>query len=364
MCGRYTLTQVGPRLVGERFELGEAEIEPATLGRFNVCPTEDILVVTHKGPRAVRWGLVPSYAKSVGQGPLMINARAESVASKKVFARLLERPERRCLVIADGWYEWLQPEKKGEPRVPFRYTIDGGELFAFAGLCDVAKIDGEWVPSATILTTTANAVSAPVHDRMPVVLAGPDEEAAWMQGGDLELLGPIAARAHVGGAGEPGRQQGRASKGRSCSSRPRPKLPRHADTPRSPHRPAPARPRRSRGRRHRPRQGDGRRRAGRLPASGRSRSLGFPDKTFGKNDTFGFVSTYTYIKRGLKLEFRRGPGECLDADLDPHHEGGRAHEGGRRQGHDAQDAAGEAQGREVPHVQARRRGSASAGSAR
>ena len=62
---RYTLTQVGPRLVGERFELGEAEIEPATLGRFNVCPTKDILVVTHKGPRAVRWGLVPSYAKSV-----------------------------------------------------------------------------------------------------------------------------------------------------------------------------------------------------------------------------------------------------------------------------------------------------------
>ena len=192
MCGRYTLTQVGPRLVGERFELGDADIEPATLGRFNVCPTEDILVVTHKGPRAVRWGLVPSYAKAI-DGPLMINARAESVAGKKVFARLLERPERRCLVIADGWYEWLKSEKKGEPRVPFRYTIDGGELFAFAGLCDVAKIDGEWVPSATILTTTANAISAPVHDRMPVVLAGPDEEAAWMEGGDLELLGPIAS---------------------------------------------------------------------------------------------------------------------------------------------------------------------------
>jgi len=174
MCGRYTLTQVGPRLVGERFELGEAEIEPATLGRFNVCPTEDILVVTHKGPRAVRWGLVPSYSRKI-YGPLMINARAESVTSKKVFARLLERPERRCLVIADGWYEWLKSEKKGEPRVPFRYTIDGGELFAFAGLCDVAKIDGEWVPSATILTTTANSISAPVHDRMPVVLGGPDE---------------------------------------------------------------------------------------------------------------------------------------------------------------------------------------------
>ena len=69
MCGRYTLTQVGPRLVDERFQLGEAALEPATLGRFNVCPTEDILVVTHKGARAtVRWGLVPSWAKELGKG--------------------------------------------------------------------------------------------------------------------------------------------------------------------------------------------------------------------------------------------------------------------------------------------------------
>ena len=75
----------------------------------------------------------------MGKGPLLINARAETVASKKVFARLLERPERRCLVVADGWYEWLKPEKKGEPRVPFHYRVDGGELFAFAGLCDVAQ---------------------------------------------------------------------------------------------------------------------------------------------------------------------------------------------------------------------------------
>jgi putative SOS response-associated peptidase YedK len=193
MCGRYTLTQVGPRLVDERFGLGEVAIEPATLGRFNVCPTEDILIVTHKGPRTVRWGLVPSWSKAVGQGPLLINARAETVASKKVFSRLLGRPERRCLVIADGWYEWLRSEKKSEPRVPFHYRVDGGELFAFAGLCDVAKIDGEWVPSATILTTTANEVCAPVHDRMPVVLAGPDEEAAWLEGESDGLLGPLDA---------------------------------------------------------------------------------------------------------------------------------------------------------------------------
>ena len=196
MCGRYTLTTVGPRLVGERFRLGaEPELEPATLGRFNVCPTEDILVVTHKGPRAVRWGLVPSYAKQI-DGPLMINARVETVATKKVFARLLERPERRCLVIADGWYEWLKSEKKGEPRVPFRYTIDGGAPFAFAGLWGWANIGEEWIASATILTTTANGVCRPVHDRMPCVLVGDEAEAAWLSAevdapAALELLTPL-----------------------------------------------------------------------------------------------------------------------------------------------------------------------------
>ena len=193
MCGRYTLTQVGPRLVGERFELGEAEIEPATLGRFNVCPTEDILVVTHKGPRAVRWGLVPSWSKAMGEGPLMINARAETVTSKKVFSRLVGRPERRCLVVADGWYEWLRSENPKQPRVPFRYTVDGGELFAFAGLFGWTKIGEDFIASATILTTRANEVCLPVHDRMPVVLAGPDEEAAWLAGADAELFAPFAA---------------------------------------------------------------------------------------------------------------------------------------------------------------------------
>ena len=76
----------GRRLVDERFQLGEVALEPATLGRFNVCPTEDILVVTHKGPRAVRWGLVPSWSKAVGQGPLLINARSETVARRRSFA--------------------------------------------------------------------------------------------------------------------------------------------------------------------------------------------------------------------------------------------------------------------------------------
>jgi putative SOS response-associated peptidase YedK len=193
VCGRYTVTQVNGRLVADRFGLGEAIDAPQTLGRFNVCPTEDILVIAGDGPRVARWGLVPPWSKGVGAGPLMINARLESVATNGVFSRLLSRPERRCLVVADGWYEWLRAEKRGEPRIPFHYRVDGGDLFAFAGLWDVVKLAGAWVVSATLLTTTANEVCAPVHDRMPCVLASPDVETAWLEGADTDVLEPLAA---------------------------------------------------------------------------------------------------------------------------------------------------------------------------
>jgi putative SOS response-associated peptidase YedK len=197
MCGRYTLTEVDPHKIAARFgEFDEHGIDPGTLGRFNVCPTETILTVDGEGPRGVRWGLVPSYAKALNQGPLLINARVETVATKSPFAKLLARPERRCLVLADGWYEWLKPETPKGDRVPFRYTVDGGAPFAFAGLWGWAKIDEEWIASATILTTTANGVCRPVHDRMPCVLVGPEAEAAWLAAdvdvpAALDLLTPL-----------------------------------------------------------------------------------------------------------------------------------------------------------------------------
>jgi len=193
MCGRYTMTTINGRLVAERFGLAEEVDAPETLGRFNVCPTENVLIVTGEGPRVARWGLVPSWSKAVGDGPLLINARKETVAEKKIFSRLLGRPERRCLVVADGWYEWLRPEKKGEPKIPFHYRVDGGELFAFAGLWEVGKIEGEWVVSTTLLTGPANAVAAPVHDRMPCVLGDPEVEAAWLDGAETDVLEPLAA---------------------------------------------------------------------------------------------------------------------------------------------------------------------------
>jgi putative SOS response-associated peptidase YedK len=197
MCGRFTLTKVDGHGIAQRFDVPQ-DPEEATLGRFNVCPTEQIAIVSEKEGerkgRAARWGLVPSWATELGKGPLLINARSESVATKKPFADLYARPDRRCLVLADGWYEWLRSENPKQPRVPFRYTVDGGDPFAFAGLFGWAKIGEEFLASATILTTRANEVCAPVHDRMPVVLGGPDEEAAWLAGADdPELLAPLAA---------------------------------------------------------------------------------------------------------------------------------------------------------------------------
>ena len=196
MCGRYTLRTPGGRALAERFVLGDAgAFDPATLHRFNVCPTEPIAVAVREGDkrevRTMRWGLVPPWAHELGKGFQPINARAETAATKAPFAELFERPERRCLILADGWYEWLKAEKKGGDRIPFHYTVDEGGPFAFAGLWGRRRIGGDLVHSALILTCAANAVAAPVHDRMPVILAGPDEEAAWLEGESDGLLGPL-----------------------------------------------------------------------------------------------------------------------------------------------------------------------------
>jgi putative SOS response-associated peptidase YedK len=181
MCGRFTETKVDPGLIADRFGVRESAVPGETLGRFNVCPTEPVLAVCgEREARALRWGLVPPWARKLGGGYEPINARAESASSKRPFAELMASGEHRCLVVADGWYEWLKPERPRGDRIPFRYTVDGGELFSFAGLWHERRVGGERVASVTILTTTANGVCMPVHDRMPCVLASPDAEAAWL----------------------------------------------------------------------------------------------------------------------------------------------------------------------------------------
>ena len=199
MCGRYTHTNLDPHLVAQRFGVSESAVPAETLGRFNVCPTEPVLAVTAPGEaQALRWGLIPPWARTLRAGPEPINARAETLRDKRLFAPLIEDARHRCLVVADGWYEWLRPETPKGQRVPFRYTVDDGELFAFAGLWRAGRVGDERIASVTVLTTTANAVCAPVHDRMPCVLPGPEAEAAWLSpdvdaDGALDLLGPLAA---------------------------------------------------------------------------------------------------------------------------------------------------------------------------
>lgn len=200
MCGRFTATFVEPQMIAARFGASEAAIPAETLGRINVCPTEQVLAVCgeDRTARGLRWGLVPAWARKLRAGPEPINARAESLSGKRMFAPLLERADRRCLVIADGWYEWLRPERPRGERVPFRYTVDGDAPFAFAGLWDERRVDGERLASVTVLTTTANSVCAPVHDRMPCVLESAEAEAAWLSHdvdaqAALELLTVLAA---------------------------------------------------------------------------------------------------------------------------------------------------------------------------
>jgi putative SOS response-associated peptidase YedK len=178
MCGRYSLATPDPFDVRGRFPLGESvEVRH----RYNVAPGDDVLAVTtdREGqPRGemLRWGLVPSWAKSPATGLKMINARVETATEKPAFRRAFERY--RCLIPADGFYEWRRTP--GGPKQPFHITRADGDLFSFAGLWSIWYAeDGGKLRTCTILTTAANQAIAPLHDRMPVILA-PGTESAWL----------------------------------------------------------------------------------------------------------------------------------------------------------------------------------------
>ena len=139
--------------------------------------------------RLMRWGLVPRWAKDLKVGYKMINAKAENLTSSRAYGPLVGKYRHRCLIVADGFYEWMRAEDPKQPRQPWRFTVDGGELFAFAGICTRKEwdnpedrgVDGDgFLYSCTIVTTTPNEVVAPVHNRMPAILSGPEAEAAWL----------------------------------------------------------------------------------------------------------------------------------------------------------------------------------------
>lgn len=175
MCGRYSIT-TPPEAMTRLFSI--AGPVPNFPARYNVAPTQDVPVVRQAGPARelalLRWGLIPSWARE-GAKPL-INARGESVADKPSFRTSFKR--RRCLLPADGFYEWHRPN--GGPKTPFNIRLREEGPFAMAGIWDRwAAPDGSELDTCAIITTGANKTLAPIHDRMPVILA-PKDWDAWL----------------------------------------------------------------------------------------------------------------------------------------------------------------------------------------
>jgi putative SOS response-associated peptidase YedK len=177
MCGRFSLTNPAAELA-QRFLLNPAVLESLCRPRYNVAPSQDVLAVLadEGGARRaamLRWGLVAPWAAEPAPGP--INARAETVAERPLFRRAVRK--QRCLVLADGFYEW--PKDGAAPRLPVRFVLRGGAPFAFAGLWERWEGAGGPVLSCCILTTRPNALVSRFHDRMPVMLR-PEHEGLWL----------------------------------------------------------------------------------------------------------------------------------------------------------------------------------------
>jgi putative SOS response-associated peptidase YedK len=179
MCGRFELHSA-LEIIAQIFTLGSIAIPLSP--RYNIAPTQDIPIIVNEGAGRTlvlsRWGFLPHWAKDEKDGYKMINARAESVAEKPSFRSAFAK--HRCLVIADGFYEW---KKTGAKKQPIYVRLRSGRPFGFAGLySDWTSPDGERVRTSTIITTNANDVLAPIHDRMPVIVA-PASYDLWLDPG-------------------------------------------------------------------------------------------------------------------------------------------------------------------------------------
>lgn len=198
MCGRYRLSR-RKQLIEEYFDCDpwEADWSP----RYNIAPTQAVPVIRQHPTEPVRqissmrWGLIPHWAKDPSIAAGTINAKSETAATKPAFRDPLK--SRRCLIPADGFYEW---KRHGTSKQPFCFEVRDGELFAFAGLWEGWKDpSGSWVKTCSILTTTPNTVTSAVHDRMPVIL-DPNNYDLWLDPGMhnvaaiSELLKPYDAR--------------------------------------------------------------------------------------------------------------------------------------------------------------------------
>jgi putative SOS response-associated peptidase YedK len=185
MCGRYRLSR-RKQIIEEHFDAVSGEED--WIPRYNVAPTQPVPVIRQNPKEPIRvlslmrWGLIPSWSKDMSGAASMINARSETAGIKPAFRDPLK--SRRCLIPADGFYEWM---RTGKAKQPYCFEVNDGELFAFAGLWDRWKHpSGNWVKTCAILTTTPNAVTSPVHDRMPVII-DPDSYELWLDPGMQNL---------------------------------------------------------------------------------------------------------------------------------------------------------------------------------
>lgn len=180
MCGRFIITAYAETIK----EIFKANILFDYQPRYNVAPGQDVPVVVEGGSgareiSAMRWGLIPSWARDPGAGYKMINARAETIGQKPAYRVAFKH--RRCLIPADGFYEWI---KAGNKKLPLLITIPGRKVFALAGIWERwVSPGGENIDSFSIITTAANGFMQGIHHRMPVILSIEDEYVSWLETG-------------------------------------------------------------------------------------------------------------------------------------------------------------------------------------
>jgi putative SOS response-associated peptidase YedK len=181
MCGRFTVTNADPNVITETFNLS-APPPPDLSARYNVAPTQPVAVVIndaegHNQLAWMRWGLVPSWSKDSRGAAKMINARAETVAQKPAFRAALSK--RRCLIVADGFYEWHVNDDGS--KTPMYIQLADHKPFGFAGLWErwTNPEDGEILTTCTLITTTPNTLMESIHNRMPVIMAH-DSYGTWL----------------------------------------------------------------------------------------------------------------------------------------------------------------------------------------
>ncbi len=184
MCARFSLA--GPERIADRYP--QFKLRNVWPRRYNIAPTQDVLAARNDGGGEIaplRWGLVPFWARDLAVGQKLINARVETLAEKPAFRSALQK--RRCIIFADGFYEWTGSKGRKQPH---RVTVDGGAPFAFAGLWERWGPKDAPVETCAIVTCAPNALCAAMHDRMPAIL-GDDALDAWLHGDVADALDAI-----------------------------------------------------------------------------------------------------------------------------------------------------------------------------